>query len=193
MTFLKQSVRLCLGLLAVVSVMANDTSETGPLTLADVDRAQDVYIDKVQNRIVALSEKPTAKDIKDLWHCINHAKGSVHSPFAPGFQASHEPVSPSTAKTAKPKSSAERQAQLDINEAMTRSLKYVVEAQKAFESGQTNSLTNRLLSASKEWAKIGAVLDSARKRRALSVVAAKGSQALATAASHAKAGSPAQK
>ena len=173
--------------------MANDTSETGPLTLADVDRAQDVYIDKVQNRIVALSEKPTAKDIKDLWHCINHAKGSVGSPFAPGFQASHEPVSPSTTKTAKPKSSAERQAQLDINEAMTRSLKYVVEAQKAFESGQTNSLTNRLLSASKEWAKIGAVLDSARKRRALSVVAAKGSQALATAASHAKAGSPAQK
>jgi hypothetical protein len=79
-------------------------------------------------------------------------------------------------KTAPRKSSAERQAQQDIDNAFARSLKFVLEAHKAHESGNERTFVSRLTSASKEVSKVGAELDALRKRRALLGVASKGAQ-----------------
>ena len=181
MSLLKYFKPICLVLLAAVSVYAGEVDESAPLTLEQVDRAQDLYLDSIQNRIVEVSEKPSKAGFSDLWNHINHAKVLDKSPFAPGFQNYHVAASAMVAKSVRPKSSAERQAHQDVEEAFARSLKLVGEAAEAFESNRPRVVTYRLKAASKEVAKIGAVLDSARKRRALSVVAAKGPQPVAGA------------
>jgi hypothetical protein len=86
MSLLKYFKPVFLGLLAAVSVMAGEADQPTPLTLEQVDRAQDLYLDSIQQRIVAASEKPTKAGLSDLWHHISHAKSSDRSPFAPGFQ-----------------------------------------------------------------------------------------------------------
>jgi len=189
MSLLKYFKPIFLGVLAVVSVMAGEPEQPASLTLEQVDRAQDLYLDSIQRRIVALSAKPTKLGFSDLWHNINHAKLSEASPFAPGFQHYHVAASSIVAKSARPKSSTERQAQQDIDEIFSKALKLVGEANKAFESGNERTIVLRLSSASKEVAKVGAVLDAVRKRRATLAVANKGqlSPAGATATQHAAA------
>ena len=194
MSLLKYFKPICLGLLAAVSVMAGEADQPTPLTVEQVDRAQDLYLDSIQQRIVAVSEKPSKLAFGDLWHHISHAKSSDRSPFAPGFQHYHVAASSIVAKSARPKSSSERQAQQDIDEIFSKALKFVGEAHKSFESGKESTFILRLKAASKEVVKVGAVLDAVRKRRAPLGVASKGAQApSAGAASHAKATSPAQK
>ena len=189
MSLLKYFKPIFLGVLAVVSVMAGEPNQPASLTLEQVDRAQDLYLDGIQDRIVALSAKPTKLGFSDLWHNINHAKLSEASPFAPGFQHYHVAASSIVAKSARPKSSTERQAQQDIDENFSKVLKLVGEANKAFESGNERTIVLRLSSASKEVAKVGAVLDAQRKRRASQAVASKGQQTAtgATATQHAAA------
>ena len=189
MSLLKYFKPIFLGVLAVVSVMAGEPEQPASLTLEQVDRAQDLYLDSIQRRIVALSAKPTKLGFSDLWHNINHAKLSEASPFAPGFQHYHVAASSIVAKSARPKSSTERQAQQDIDEIFSKALKLVGEANKAFESGNERTIVLRLSSASKEVAKVGAVLDAVRKRRSTLAVANKGqlSPAGATATQHAAA------
>jgi hypothetical protein len=181
MSLLKYFKPVFLGLLAAVSVMAGEADQPTPLTLEQVDRAQDLYLDSIQQRIVAASEKPTKAGLSDLWHHISHAKSSDRSPFAPGFQHYHVAASSIVAKSARPKSSTERQAQQDIDEIFSKTLKFVVEATEAFESNRTRVVTYRLKAASKEVTKVGAVLDAQRKRRASQAVANKGQQSVAGA------------
>jgi|GEM_PF-5166435 len=187
MSLLKYFQPIFLGVLAVVSVMAGEPDQLASLTLEQVDRAQDLYLDGIQDRIVALSAKPTKLGFSDLWHNINHAKLSEASPFAPGFKHYHVAASSIVAKSARPKSSTERQAQQDIDEIFSKALKLVGEANKAFESGNERTIVLRLSSASKEVAKVGAVLDAVRKRRATLAVSNKGqlSPVGATATQHA--------
>jgi hypothetical protein len=181
MSLLKYFKPICLGLLAAVSVMAGEADQPTSLTVEQVDRAQDLYLDSIQQRIVAASEKPTKAGLSDLWHHISHAKSSDRSPFAPGFQHYHVAASSIVAKSARPKSSTERQAQQDIDEIFSKALKFVGEAHKSFESGKEHTFISRLSSASKEVAKLGAVLDAQRKRRASQAVASKGQQSVAGA------------
>ena len=181
MSLLKHFKPICLGLLAAVSVMAGEANEPTSLTLEQVDRAQDLYLDQIQNCIVAVSEKPTKLAFSDLWHHISHAKSSDRSPFAPGFQHYHVAASSIVAKSARPKSSSERQAQQDIDEIFSKALKLVGEAHKSFESGKESTFILRLKAASKEVVKVGAVLDAVRKRRAPLGVASKGQQPVAGA------------
>lgn len=168
---------VCLGLLAVITVMAGEAKESAPMTLEQVDRAQDLYLDGIQNRIVAVSDKPSKVGFSDLWHNINHARRSDNSPFASGFQYYKDDGAATAVKAARPKSSAERQAQQEIDEAFAKALKFVADAHKASESGQTRTVLYRLSSASKEVIKVGAVLDSVRKRRVSPAGAIKSSQA----------------
>jgi hypothetical protein len=186
MSLLKYFKPIFLGLLAAVSVMAGEPNQPASLTLEQVDRAQDLYLDGIQDRIVALSAKPTKLGFSDLWHNINHAKLSEASPFAPGFQHYHVAASSIVAKSARPKSSTERQAQQDIDEIFSKALKLVGEAAEAFESNRPRIVTSRLKAASKEVAKVGAVLDAVRKRRATLAVSTKGqlSPVGATATQH---------
>ena len=189
MSLLKYFKPIFLGVLAGVSVMAGEPEQPASLTLEQVDRAQDLYLDSIQRRIVAASEKPTKAVLGDLWHHISHAKSSERSPFAPGFQHYHVAASSIVAKSARPKSSTERQAQQDIDENFSKALKLVGEAAEAFESNRPRIVTSRLKAASKEVAKVGAVLDAVRKRRATLAVSNKGqlSPAGATATQHAAA------
>ena len=181
MSLLKYFKLICLGLLAAVSVMGGEVDQPTSLTLEQVDRAQDLYLDSIQQRIVAVSEKPTKLAFSDLWHHISHAKSSDRSPFAPGFQHYHVAASSIVAKSARPKSSSERQAQQDIDEIFSKALKLVGEAHKSFESGKESTFILRLKAASKEVVKVGAVLDAVRKRRAPLGVASKGQQPVAGA------------
>ena len=181
MSLLKYFKPICLGLLAAVSVMGGEADQPTSLTLEQVDRAQDLYLDSIQQRIVAVSEKPTKLAFSDLWHHISHAKSSDRSPFAPGFQHYHVAASSIVAKSARPKSSSERQAQQDIDEIFSKALKLVGEAHKSFESGKESTFILRLKAASKEVVKVGAVLDAQRKRRASQAVASKGQQPVAGA------------
>ena len=177
MSFRKLHLLVCLGLLAVITVIAGESKESGPTTLAEADRAQDLYLDSIQKRIVAVSEKPSKAAFSDLWNNINHARRSDNSPFAPGVPHYQADGASRVVKSARPKSSAERQAEQEIDEAFAKSLKFVTEAHKASESGQTRIVLYRLSSASKEVIKVGAVLDSVRKRRAPLVVGIKSPQA----------------
>ena len=68
MCFKKLHLLVCLGLLAVITVMAGKEKESGPMTLEQADRAQDLYLDGIQNRIVAVSDKPSKAGFSDLWH-----------------------------------------------------------------------------------------------------------------------------
>ena len=181
MSLLKYFKPLCLGLLAAVSVMASEADQTKPLTVEQVDRAQDLYLDSIQQRIVEASEKPTKAGFEYLGWYISHAKISESSPFSPGFQHYHVAASSIVAKSARPKSSTERQAQQDIDEIFSKTLKLIGEAAEAFESNRTRVVTYRLKAASKEVAKVGAVLDAQRKRRASQAVANKGQQSVAGA------------
>jgi hypothetical protein len=181
MSLLKYFKPVFLGLLAAVSVMAGEADQPTPLTLEQVDRAQDLYLDSIQQGIVAVSEKPSKLAFGHLWHHINHAKGSVQSPFSPGFQNYHVAASSIVAKSARPKSSTERQAQQDIDEIFSKALKFVGEAHKAFESGNESTFVLRLKSTSKEVVKVGAVLDAVRKRRAPQAAVGKGQQSVAGA------------
>ena len=181
MSLLKYFKPLCLGLLAAVSVMASEADQTKPLTVEQVDRAQDLYLDSIQQRIVEASEKPTKAGFEYLGWYISHAKISESSPFSPGFQNHHVAASSIVAKSARPKSSTERQAQQDIDEIFSKTLKLIGEAAEAFESNRTRVVTYRLKAASKEVAKVGAVLDAQRKRRASQAVANKGQQSVAGA------------
>ena len=181
MSLLKYFKPICLGLLAAVSVVGGEADQPTSLTLEQVDRAQDLYLDSIQQRIVAVSEKPTKLAFSDLWHHISHAKSSDRSPFAPGFQHYHVAASSIVAKSARPKSSSERQAQQDIDEIFSKALKLVGEAHKSFESGKESTFILRLKAASKEVVKVGAVLDAQRKRRASQAVANKGQQPVAGA------------
>ena len=174
MSLLKHCSLVCLGLLAMVSVVAAEADKSAPLTLEQVDRAQDLYLDSIQNRIVEVSENPSKAGFSNLWHHISHAKSSDKSPFAPGFQYYHVAASSMSVKTAPRKSSAERQAQQDIDNAFARSLKFVLDAHKAHESGNERTFVSRLTSASKEVSKVGAELDALRKRRSTQGVASKG-------------------
>ena len=181
MSLLKHFKPICLGLLAAVSVMASEADQTKPLTVEQVDRAQDLYLDSIQQRIVEASEKPTKAGLEYLGWYISHAKSSDRSPFAPGFQHYHVAASSIVAKSARPKSSSERQAQQDIDEIFSKALKLVGEAHKSFESGKESTFILRLKAASKEVVKVGAVLDAQRKRRASQAVANKGQQSVAGA------------
>ena len=188
MSLLKYFKPICLGLLAAVSVVGGEADQPTSLTLEQVDRAQDLYLDSIQQLIVAVSEKPTKLAFSDLWHHISHAKSSDRSPFAPGFQHYHVAASSIVAKSARPKSSSarpksssERQAQQDIDEIFSKALKLVGEAHKSFESGKESTFILRLKAASKEVVKVGAVLDAQRKRRASQAVANKGQQPVAGA------------
>ena len=174
MSLLKHCSLVCLGLLAMVSVVAAEADKSAPLTLEQVDRAQDLYLDSIQNRIVEVSENPSKAGFSNLWHHISHAKSSDKSPFAPGFQYYHVAASSMSVKTAPRKSSAERQAQQDIDNAFARSLKFVLDAHKAHESGNERTFVSRLTSASKEVSKVGAELDALRKRRSTQGVSSKG-------------------
>jgi hypothetical protein len=193
MSLLEHFKPICLGLLAAVSVMGGEANQPTSLTLEQVNRAQDLYLDSVQHRIVAVSEKPTKVGIDALWNQINHAKSSDRSPFAPGFQHYHVAGSSIVAKSARPKSSIERQAQQDIDEIFTKALKFVGEAAEAFESNRPRVVTYRLKAAYKEVAKVGAVLDTVRKRRASQAVANKGQQPVAGATKPQNGASPARK
>jgi len=177
MSLKKLHLLICLCLLAVISVIAGESKESAPMTLEQVDRAQDLYLDGIQNRIVAVSEKPSKEAFSELWHNISHAKSSAKSPFAPGFPHYQADGASTVVKAARPKSSAERQAQQEIDEAFAKALKFVTEAHKASESGQKRTVLYRLSSASKEVVKVGAVLDSVRKRRAPLAVGIKSPQA----------------
>ena len=181
MSLLKYFKPLCLGLLAAVSVMASEADQTKPLTVEQVDREQDLYLDSIQQRIVEASEKPTKAGFEYLGWYISHAKISESSPFSPGFQNHHVAASSIVAKSARPKSSTERQAQQDIDEIFSKTLKLIGEAAEAFESNRTRVVTYRLKAASQEVAKVGAVLDAQRKRRASQAVANKGQQSVAGA------------
>ena len=176
MSLLKYFKPIFLGLLAAVSVMAGEADQPTPLTVEQVDRAQDLYLDSIQRNIVAVGEKPSKLAFGHLWHHINHAKCSDQSPFSPGFQNYHVAASSIVAKSARPKSSTERQAQQDIDEIFSKALKFVVEATEAFESNRPRVVTYRLKAASKEVAKVVAVLDAQRKRRASQAMASKGQQ-----------------
>jgi hypothetical protein len=190
MSLLKYYARVCLGLLVAVSVMAGEPNQPASLTLEQVDRAQDLCVDSIQQRIVAASEKPTKAVFGELRYHISCAKSShERSPFAPGFQYYHVAASSIVAKSARPKSWTERQAQQDIDENFSKALKLVGEAAEAFESNRPRIVTSRLKAASKEVAKVGAVLDAVRKRRATLAVSNKGqlSPAGATATQHAAA------
>ena len=193
MSLLKHFKPICLGLLAAVSVMGGEADQPTPLTVEQVDRAQDLYLDSIQQRIVAVSEKPTKLAFSDLWHRIRHAKSSDRSPFAPGFQHYHVAASSIVAKSARPKSSSERQAQQDIDEIFSKALKLVGEAHKSFESGKESTFILRLKAASKEVVKVGAVLDAVRKRRAPLGVASKGQQPVAGATTSQHGAAPARK
>jgi len=193
MSLLKYFKPICLALLAAVSVMAGEADQPTPLTLEQVDRAQDLYLESIQQRIVAVSEKPTKVGIDALWNQINHAKRSDRSPFAPGFQHYHVADSTSVAKSARPKSSTERQAQQDVEEIFSKALKFVGEAQKAYESGNERTFVLRLSSASKEVVKVGAVLDAQRKRRASQTVASRGHQPVAGATAPQNGAAPVRK
>ena len=181
MSLLKHFKPICLALLAAVSVMAGEADQPTPLTVEQVDRAQDLYLHSIQQRIVAVSEKPAKVGIEALWNQIKHVKRSDKSPFAPGYQNCHVADSTSVAKSARPISSTERQAQQDIDEIFSKTLKLIGEAAEAFESNRTRVVTYRLKAASKEVAKVGAVLDAQRKRRASQAVANKGQQSVAGA------------
>ena len=174
MCFRKLHLLVCLGLLAVITVMAGKENESGPMTLEQADRAQDLYLDGIQNRIVAVSDKPSKAGFSDLWHTINHARRSDYSPFAPGFPHYQADGASTVVKSARPKSSAERQAEKEIDEAFEKALKFVADAHKAFESGNERRFVLCLSRASKEVVKVGAVLDAVRKRRAPLGVASKG-------------------
>ena len=174
MCFRKLHLLVCLGLLAVITVMAGKEKESGPMTLEQADRAQDLYLDGIQNRIVAVSDKPSKAGFSDLWHTINHARRSDNSPFAPGFPHYQADGASTVVKSARPKSSAERQAEKEIDEAFEKALKFVADAHKAFELGNERTFVLRLSRASKEVVKVGAVLDAVRKRRAPLGVASKG-------------------
>ena len=193
MSLLKYFKPICLGLLAAVSVMGGEADQPTSLTLEQVDRAQDLYLDSIQQRIVAVSEKPTKLAFSDLWHHISHAKSSDRSPFAPGFQHYHVAASSIVAKSARPKSSSERQAQQDIDEIFSKALKLVGEAHKSFESGKESTFILRLKAASKEVVKVGAVLDAQRKRRASQAVASKGQQPVAGATTSQHGAAPVRK
>jgi hypothetical protein len=177
MSLKKLHLLICLGLLAVVSVLAGESKEPGPMTLAEADRKQDLYLDRIQNLIVAVSDKPSKEAFSGLWGNINHAKSSDKSPFAPGFPHYQADGASTAAKATRSKSSAERQAEQEIDEAFAKALKFVTEAHQASESGQKRTVLYRLSSASKEVVKVGAVLDSVRKRRAPLAVGIKSSQA----------------
>ena len=157
--------------------MAGKENESGPMTLEQADYAQDLYLDGIQNRIVAVSDKPSKAGFSDLWHTINHARRSDYSPFAPGFPHYQADGASTVVKSARTKSSAERQAEKEIDEAFENALKFVADAHKASESGQTRTVLYRLSSASKEVIKVGAVLDSVRKRRVPPAGAIKSPQA----------------
>ena len=193
MSLLKYFKPICLGLLAAVSVVGGEADQPTSLTLEQVDRARDLYLDSIRQRIVAVSEKPTKVGIDALWNQINHAKCSDRSPFAPGFQSYHVAAASSMARSARPKSSTERQAQQDIDEIFSKALKFVGEAHKAFESGNERTFVLRLSSASKEVVKVGAVLDAVRKRRAPLGVASKGQQPVAGATTSQHGAAPARK
>lgn len=165
MSFLRHISFVCLSLMAVSTVMANEPVAPGPLTLAQVDRIQDLWIDNVQKKIAEISAKPTLGELKGLFDNINFAKRAEKSPFSPGFQYQNVEVLPASAKTTRPKSSAERQALQEIDDAFSRSLQYITEAKKAVESGQSRGAVSRLASVSKELLKIGAILDEQRRRR----------------------------
>ena len=174
MSLKKLHLLICLCLLAVISVIAGESKESAPMTLEQVDRAQDLYLDGIQNRIVAVSDKPSKEAFSELWHNISHAKSSDKSPFAPGFQYYHVAASSMSVKTTPRMSSAERQAQQDIDNAFARSLKFVSDAHKAHDSGNKHTFVSRLTSASKEVSKVGAELDALRKRRSTQGVSSKG-------------------
>ena len=74
MSLKKLHLLICLGLLAVVSVLADESKESGPMTLAEADREQDLYLDRIQNLIVAVSDKPSKEAFSGLWHNISYAK-----------------------------------------------------------------------------------------------------------------------
>ena len=154
--------------------MAGEAKESAPMTLEQVDRAQDLYLDGIQNRIVAVSDKPSKAGFSDLWHAINNARPSDNSPFASGFQYYKDDGAATAVKAARRKSSAERQAEKEIDEAFEKALKFVLDARKAFQSGNERRFVLCLSRASKEVVKVGAVLDAVRKRRAPLGVASKG-------------------
>jgi hypothetical protein len=193
MSLLKYCSRICLGLLLAVSALAGEGEEVAPLTLEQVDRAQDLYLDGIQQRIVAVSAKPSVVELKELSQSIKHAKVADSSPFSPGFRHYHVEGSSMVAKTEKPKSSVERQAEQNVDDAFARSLKYVAEAQKAVESGNARMVILRLSGASKEVAKVGAVLDLLRKRRSAQPLAGKAQQPAAATSRHQDASLPAKK
>jgi hypothetical protein len=193
MSLLKHCSLVCLGLLAMVSVVAAEADKSAPLTLEQVDRAQDLYLDSIKNRIVEVSENPSKAGFSELWNHIRYAKNSDKSPFAPGFQYYHVAASSMSVKTAPRKSSAERQAQQDIDNAFARSLKFVLEAQRAHDSGNNHTFVSRLTSASKEVAKIGAELDALRKRRSTQGVAVNLQQSSAGATKSVQAAASARK
>lgn len=187
--------RVCLGLLAVASVMANESKEPRPMTAETVEHAQDLYLDRIQERIVAAGANPTPEGLNELWHMISHARSATTSPFSSVYQANQAGAASSGERAARPKSSVERQAQLDIDSNFAKSLKYVAEAKAAVEGGQSRTVIYRLTSASREVAKVGTVLDAVRKRRASqgAVAGGKGQQASSGAAKPDKGSAPARK
>jgi len=181
MSLLKHCSLVCLGLLAAVSVMAGEADESAPLTLEQVDRAQDLYLDQIQNCIVEVSAKPTKEAFANLVWFLNHAKNSDKSPFDVGFQYYNLTESSNVAKSARPKSSRAHRMENNINEIFSKALKIVGEAQRAFESGNESTFVLRLKSTSKEVVKVGAVLDEQRKNRAPQAAVGKGLQPVAGA------------
>ena len=156
--------RVCLLLVAAI-VVADEVKVPAPLTAEEVDRAQDLCLQQLEKQFVAVSAKTSAEALNGLWHDINRARISDNSPFAPGFQYRRVEVSATVEKSARAKSSVERQTQQDVDEIFARALKLVAEAWEAYDAHRTRAVNLRLTKASKEIAKIKVILEVRRKRR----------------------------
>ena len=166
MSFLKSISSIGLSLLAVSAVFAGNPKAPAPLTVEEVDRAQDLCISGTQQRIAKIINQPSAEAMDGLWSGINHLRLSDYSPFSAGFRYHlGEPPLSGISKPARTTSSLERQTQQENDECFSKALNHVLEAREAYELHRKRAVTFNLQKASKELGKIKAELFSMRKRR----------------------------
>lgn len=184
MPLLKNPARLWPSLLALASAVAGEPKAlvvTGepkapavvaqpkapaPLTVEEVDRAQDRCLSVVQAKIAKVIAAPSAEGLENLWNTIHHLKVSEFSPFAPGFRYHlGEPPRGGVSKPLRASSSLERQAQEECGELFEEVEHHVLEARGALWTRNRRTVTLELTKASREVAKTRAELIAIRKRR----------------------------
>jgi len=171
-SFLKSISSIGLSLLAFSAVMAGEVNSPTPvkspalLTEEEVDRAKDLCILRLQQRIVSVISQPSSEALDGLYNGIHHVKDSDYSPFAPGFRYHlAEPTPNGVSKPLRTVSSLEKQTQQENDVCFAKAKDYVAEALAAYETRRKRAVTFNLQKASKELGKIKAELLTLRKHR----------------------------